>query len=234
MPRRSILSAAERDNLLALPDAKEELIRHYTFSDTDLSSIRQRRGPANRLGFAVQLCYLRFPGVILGADEPPFPPLLKLVADQLKIGIESWGEYGQREQTRREHLVELQMEFGFQPFTMSHYRQAVQLLTELAMQTDKGIVLASALIEHLRRQSIILPALNAIERASAEAITRANRRIYDALAEPLSNGHRHRLDDLLKRRDNGKTTWLAWLRQSPAKPNSRHMLEHIERLKAWQ
>ncbi|MGV8293794.1 Tn3 family transposase, partial [Pseudomonas aeruginosa] len=40
--------------------------------------------------------------------------------------------------------------------------------------------------------------------------------------------------DLLKRRDNGKTTWLAWLRQSPVKPNSRHMLEHIERLKAWQ
>jgi hypothetical protein len=102
------------------------------------------------------------------------------------------------------------------------------------MQTDKGIVLASALIEHLRRQSVILPALNAIERASAEAITRANRRIYDALAEPLSDVHRRRLDDLLKRRDNGKTTWLAWLRQSPVKPNSRHMLEHIERLKAWQ
>ncbi len=96
---------------------------------------------------------------------------------------------------------------------------------------DKGIVLASALIEHLRRQSIILPALNAIERASAEVITRANRRIHEALSEPFSSGHRHRLDELLKRRDNGKTTWLAWLRQSPAKPNSRHMLE---RLKAWQ
>jgi hypothetical protein len=47
----------------------------------------------------VQLCYLRFPGVILGVDEPPFPPLLKLVADQLKVGV-SWDEYGQREQTR--------------------------------------------------------------------------------------------------------------------------------------
>ena len=53
----------------------------------DLSIIRQRRGPANRLGFAVQLCYLRFPGVILGVDEPPFPPLLKLVADQLKVSV---------------------------------------------------------------------------------------------------------------------------------------------------
>ncbi len=102
------------------------------------------------------------------------------------------------------------------------------------MQTDKGIVLARALIEHLRRQSVIVPALNAVERASAEAITRANRRLYDALAEPLTDVHRRRLDDLLKRRDNGKTTWLAWLRQSPVKPNSRHMLEHIERLKAWQ
>jgi hypothetical protein len=129
-----------------------------------------------------------------------------MVANQLKVNVESWGEYGQREQTRREHLVELQTVFGFQPFTMSHYRQAVHTLTELAMQTDKGIVLASALIEHLRRQSVILPALNAIERASAEAITRANRRIYDALAEPLTDAHRRRLDDLLKRRDNGKTT----------------------------
>lgn len=60
MPRRSILSFSESENLLALPDTKDDLIRHYTFNETDLSIIRQRRGPANRLGFAVQLCYLRF------------------------------------------------------------------------------------------------------------------------------------------------------------------------------
>ncbi|MBU5686729.1 DUF4158 domain-containing protein, partial [Citrobacter sp. S44_ASV_140] len=227
MPRRSILSATERESLLALPDAKDELIRHYTFNETDLSVIRQRRGAANRLGFAVQLCYLRFPGTFLGVDEPPFPPLLRMVAAQLKMPVESWSEYGQREQTRREHLVELQTVFGFKPFTMSHYRQAVHTLTELALQTDKGIVLASALVENLRRQSIILPAMNAIERASAEAITRANRRIYAALTDSLLSPHR-------QRKDGSKVTWLAWLRQSPAKPNSRHMLEHIERLKSWQ
>ena len=32
MPRRSILSTAERDGLLALPDSDDELIRQYTFS----------------------------------------------------------------------------------------------------------------------------------------------------------------------------------------------------------
>ena len=62
-----------------------------------------------------------------------------------------------------------------------------------AEYADKGVVLASALVDHLRRQSVILPAINAVERATAEAITRANRRIYDALAEPLSDAHRRRL-----------------------------------------
>ena len=33
MPHRSILSAAERASLLALPDTEDELIRHYTFSE---------------------------------------------------------------------------------------------------------------------------------------------------------------------------------------------------------
>jgi len=40
MPRRSILPAAKRESLLALPNAKGDLIRHHTFSDTDLSIIR--------------------------------------------------------------------------------------------------------------------------------------------------------------------------------------------------
>jgi len=40
------------------------------------------------------------------------------------------------------------------------------------------------------------------------------------------------LDGLLKRREASSLTWLGWLRQSPLKPNSRHMLEHIDRLHA--
>jgi len=234
MPRRSILSATERDSLLALPDATDELIRHYTFNETDLSIIRQHRGPANRLGFAVQLCYMRHPGVMLGADEEPFAPVLRIVAAQLKVPIEIWTEYGQRAETRREHLLELQSVFGFQPFTMRHYRPSVHSLDNLAWQTDKGIVLASALVEGLRQQSVLLPSLNVVERVCAEAVTRANRRIYAVLTDSLSAVHRQHLDDLLKRKEGSKTTWLAWLRQSPAKPNSRHMLEHIERLKTLQ
>lgn len=77
-----------------MPDTKDDLIRHYTFSGSDLSIIRQRLGSANSRGFAVQLCCLCFPGVILGVDELPLLSWLKVVADQLNVGIGSWCEYG--------------------------------------------------------------------------------------------------------------------------------------------
>jgi hypothetical protein len=96
------------------------------------------------------------------------------------------------------------------------------------------LVLAGALVEDLRRQSIIFPVMKTIERIIAEAITRANRRIHAMLTDSLSVDHCLRLEGLLKRRESSNLTWLTWLRQSPKKPNSRHMLEHIKRLKALQ
>ncbi|MBA2658069.1 MAG: Tn3 family transposase [Nitrosospira sp.] len=230
-----MIFATEPESLLALPDAKDELIRLYTFNEADLSRIRQHRGAVNRLGFAMQLCYMRYPGIALTADAKPDAPLLRMVADQLKLSGDIWNDYGQRAETRREHLLELQSAYGFQSFTtLGHYRTAVHSLDDLAWQTDKGIVLARELADGLRRRSVLLPAVGVMERICAEAITRANRRIHAALTDTLTTLHRQRLDELLKRKEGGKATWLAWLRQSPAKPNSRHMLEHIERLKAWQ
>lgn len=231
MPRRSIFSSTERDNLLSLPDNRDDLIRHYTFNEQDLSIILQHRGASNRLGFAIQLCYMRYPGVMLIADESPFPPLQHFVASQLKITADAWNDYGQRDQTRREHLHELQSVFGFKPFTMENYRPAIHSLDELARQTDKGIILATALIQNLRNQLILLPSLNVIERICAEAITRGTRHIYISLTESLSDEHHRQLDALLDLRENNKTSTLAWLRQSPSAPNAKHLLEHLDRLR---
>lgn len=67
-----------------------------------------------------------------------------------------------------------------------------------------------------------------------EAITRANRTIYQVLTESLTPTNRYRLDRLLKLKADSSITQLAWLRLSPARPNSRSMLEHIERLRLLQ
>ena len=101
MPRRAILSANEKQTLVAISDNQAEFIRHYSFSESDLSIIRQRRGDANRLGFAIQLCYMRFPGIILGIKQTPYPHLLNYVAQQLNISPNAWESYGLREITRQ-------------------------------------------------------------------------------------------------------------------------------------
>ncbi|MBP0633660.1 Tn3 family transposase [Cupriavidus sp. AcVe19-1a] len=231
MPRRTVLSNTERESLLSFPDSEDELIRHYTFNETDLALIRQRRGAENRLGFAVQLCYMRYPGIMLSAGEEPPQTLLEMVARQLRIAPSHWEDYGRRDKTRREHQAELQAVLQMRAFTMADYRAAVQALVELAQQTDKGIILATALIDSLRQQALLLPGVNVMERICAEAVTRATRRIYQVLTEPLTDHHRHQLDQLLHRRPNGRLTWLAWLRLPPGKASSRQMLQHINRLK---
>ena len=234
MPRRSVLSITERDSLLALPDNQDDLLRHYTFSASALSIIRQHRGAANRLGFAVQLCYMRYPGVILGTDEAPAPSILRLACSQLNVDVDAWQDYGQRAETRREHRLELQSVFGFTPFTMQHYRPAVYSLDDLAWQTDKGMALATALVQSLRCQSILLPSPHVIERMCAEALTRATRRIYALLTASLTEEHERQLDALLSLRKDSQASTLVWLRQSPGAPNAKHMMEHIDRLKTME
>ena len=120
MPRRSILSAAERTRLLTLPDTEDKWIRHYTFSEADLSLIRQRRGDANRLGFAVQLCLLRLPGQGLLPDATVPMPLLQWIGRELRLDPVCWPQYAEREETRREHLLELRAYLGLEPLSLIH------------------------------------------------------------------------------------------------------------------
>jgi len=224
MPRRLVLTASERESLFALPENQDDLIRYYTFNAHDLSIIRLHRGDINRLGFAIQLCYMRYPGIILGFAERPFGPLLNMVARQLNIGADHWEAYGRREQTRREHLAELQSIFGFISFGVSNYRKAAQILDEIARGTGKGIILATALVEHLRSSKVLLPTINTIESICAGSVTRATRTMYQLLTESLTMGHRQQLDALLSMHADSKISILMWLRQPPAAYNARHML----------
>ena len=85
MPRREILSPAQRQALLEIPVDRAGLIEHYVLSEQDISLIRLRRGDHNRLGIAVQLALLRFPGTALQADETPPKELINFLARQLHV-----------------------------------------------------------------------------------------------------------------------------------------------------
>ena len=65
MPRRSILTERQRSALFDLPTDEADLLKHYILADDDIQHIHSRRKSQNRLGFALQLCALRFPGRML-------------------------------------------------------------------------------------------------------------------------------------------------------------------------
>lgn len=68
MALRPLGTAAERGQVLALHAGEPDLTTHYTLGDADMSLIRQHRGDANKLGYAIQLCLLRYPGNALADD----------------------------------------------------------------------------------------------------------------------------------------------------------------------
>jgi hypothetical protein len=106
MPRRQILSSQEKERLLVVPDDDVLLSRMCYLSEHDLALINKYRRPANRLGFAVLLCYLRGPGFHLGKYIAHHDGVVSRLAAHLKFQPDLWTEYASREVTRWEHLAE--------------------------------------------------------------------------------------------------------------------------------
>ncbi len=107
MPRRQILSSEEQERLLVIPDDEIILTRMCFLNEQDIALINKHRRPANRLGFAVLLCYLRGPGFIPDKSNVPHSSVISRIASRLKLQPDLWPEYASREQTRWEHLTEL-------------------------------------------------------------------------------------------------------------------------------
>ncbi|WP_144283987.1 Tn3 family transposase [Chryseobacterium echinoideorum] len=232
MPRKQVLSEFEIKELIKIPETDEELIINYSLSENDFSIIKNHcRTNTNKLGFAVNLSYMRHPGIILAPELYPDRQILQFISSQLGINVLEWENYGKREQTRREYISILQSVYGFRIFTIIDYTVYKGLLQEIALKTDKGFVVAEELVKFLRKNKILLPATGTIERLCSEALINAEKQIYDSLSSSLSNHQKQLLDALLNLQEKSSISQLNWLKQSPQAVNSKFLLMHIKRLK---
>lgn len=230
MPHRELLTESQRLSFQAPASDEREMVRHYTFGSEDLALINRRRGDANRLGFALMLCYLRFPGRILQQGEQPPAALCAFVAEQLGLAIAAFGDYAERDQTRREHAAEIQDTLGLRPFTRALYRELAVCLLPTALATDHGPMLVATVLEELRVRRIVSPPLSAVERLSASVRARAQRQLWRRLTEGLTDQQRQSLDRLLEVRAGGGQSTLAWLRQTAYAATPGNFPKLIERL----
>ena len=105
MVRRQQLNETQIAELFEPPRARRELVRYYTLSEPDLAAIRRCRGHQNRLGYALMLCYLRFPGRALRAGERPPAPLLAFVSAQIDVLADCIDEYLATDRNRQRHTA---------------------------------------------------------------------------------------------------------------------------------
>ncbi len=237
MPTKRLLSEAQRVRLAALPEmGHRELVRHYTLSEADLAAVSVRRGAANRLGFAAQLCLLRYPGRPLRQGEIVPQNVVEFVANQVGAHPDAFREYAGgpegagRDTTRREHAAEIVGTFGFRPFDAPAYRELSRWLQPIAEGTDSGEALVGALLGEMRRRRIVALALSTTERLAWETRRRAQGSVFRKLVAGLDGERLGRLDSLLSVPDGGDETPLNRVRRPPGPPSPKNFKDVLDRL----
>jgi TnpA family transposase len=229
MPRRTMLSPEQRERLFGFAVDQAEMAKHYIFTADDMNRIRSKRRSSNRLGFAVQLCALRFPGRALAPSESAPAAVLAFVAAQLGVEGQLFEDYARRAETRREHLLELQDYLQMRSFRLADWRTSLQSGTAAAWATDRGEPIVAAVLIHLRAANVLLPAAAVLERIALAARARARKRAFQVLVEDLADADRRALDGLLDFDPTIRRSRFTWLRDCPESPAPSNMVMLLDR-----
>jgi TnpA family transposase len=105
MPVR-LLTDAEREQLAGFPIEvpTEDLYAFFTLTGPDRAVVPARSAPANRLGFALALCAVRYLGFCPENLAAAPKNAAWYVGQQLMVSTEALEGYPEREQTTTDHL----------------------------------------------------------------------------------------------------------------------------------
>ena len=227
------LNPEQRHALTQIPSdfSDREIARYYTFTEKERELINRRRRASNRLGFAVQLALLKFPGrTLMEVKEVP-RAVLTAIAEQVDVPASAFTSYGDRENTLYEHLDELRRECGFRACGWKEYLLVVRVLLPDAMESDRPLPLIETALERLRTEGVLAPNMIHVERLVWIVLKMAERRLLRTLTMSLTLEQRTRLDGLLYADTSIRgATRLSWLRQAPGIASPKSIKRLVERL----
>ncbi len=197
MPRRMILTDAERQNFLALPIDDDTLIRHWCLDDDDRHLIETRRHDDTRLGLALQLSALRYPGRLIQRGEVIPSVALSFLAEQLGIEPEALSTFARRAPTRYEQLAILRQHYGFTELSHPLRADLLAFARGIAIASTKDKFVVATLADEMRRRRIIIPGITVLERLAGQACTEAEEALYTDVAGRLTPDLVLRMETLL-------------------------------------
>jgi TnpA family transposase len=227
------LTPAERARLNGLPASipDEDLRIFFTLSDADIEEVQKQRGAHNQLGFALQLCALRYLGFAPDDLTMAPQPAVAFVAQQVGLSPAVLAAYGGRRHTRTTHLQQVQAYLGFRPALAQDFTALTTWLVERALEHDKPTLLLQLACDQLRREQLVRPGITRVERLVASAREQAHTVTFQRLT-PLLTAARHAwLDSLLVPEPGLGRTRLAWLRQEATSHAASQILMTLEKIR---
>ena len=225
-PEQRLLFTTISDNL-----SIQEMSRYYALSAEDINFIRRHRGADNRLGVALQLCSLRFPGRMLMQMTAISEQVVVYVAEQLNLPATAFARYGERRGTPYDHLQNICEQYGYRACDKNDVVPLIRHLLPFAMENDEALPLVDGAIAWIRQHKLIAPTILVTEKLVWYVQRIARWRVYRRITNTLSVSQQETLQSLLEvTAEKGEQTLLAWLRMTASKPSTDGMYHLLERI----
>lgn len=210
-----------------------QLARYFHLDDTARQLVNKRRGNHNRLGFAIQLCTVRFLGTFLTNPIDVPPVVVADLAAQLDITNKNClPRYLERPTTHWEHAQAIKLHYAYRDFSEQPYHwRLVRWLYERAWVSDESpSILFDLTTAQLVENKILLPGVSVLVRLISSVRERVAKRLWLLLSKLPNAEQTTQLEALLFVNEKTRQTLLDQLRRSPTRTSSSALVNALNRL----
>lgn len=237
MPTRFLTSAQrEAYGRFTVTPSPDQLTQYFHLDDSELTTIGQMRGVANRLGFAILLCSLRFLGAFpIQRSEVP-DPVVSYLCSQLACEepFEFERYFYPASPTYKRHTAIIRTTLGFRDFHSSPravFRLARKVYALCWAGEDRPGHLFQWASNWLIENKVVLPGLSTLERFVGRIRERARQRLWHRMATGLSEAQKAQIAALFDKEAESFGE-LEILRARPLKRRPTDFAIHLDRLDA--
>ena len=211
-----MFSREQYEQLRSFPEiSRDELFRYFTLTSADMAFVDPGagRGPADRLGIAVQLSTLPWLGFV--PDDVASAPLAAVarLAEQLGLDPGALRGYGKRAHTRSDHLNKVAKYLTWKTAAAGgrEMKELEQFLLDRAMEHDSPTLLFNLAREYLMSARVIRPGAVTLAKMVGTARAVSTELTSQKVAHLLTLQVRQDLDLLLADDIGLGMSRLAWL-----------------------
>lgn len=231
MPKR-FLTKIDRDNLNNFPKeiSYDDMVKYFTINHFDMKQIPIQSSSYNKLGFAIQLCSLRYMGFI-PKDLTSLPKhVLHYLSQQLNIDPNCVGDYGNREKTVRKHQSIIANYFGFNKPDEGYESELLKWITDRAMEHNKPSLLLHSVLDKLFTDKIIRPGITVLEELISVGRNNSNKITYGLLSHILTDEIKAFLEDILISKNEEGNYIFSWLKGRANSNTPENLIECVKKL----